>query len=528
MSTLTAYTGVLLLMNANAFLHYVSKIPGIGPALTRNYFKKQKTKTLVSFLGFLWGFIKAAIGTNVLLYIALYWVPEFLTRGDYTMEYIQGIAMVAFILLFNVNPLLEGTGLFAATREDNTFLNHFGLNPDQYYRYKSLKGILLEPVLRLPVLIYLFRAVHPVLFAFALSLLTPVIGEVLSLASYKRFGKILPRRLRSVVQILLIVVTYALIYLRRLPVWLPSPTVAYVTLALAVLGFVFYVTYLQNYSNFKAIAVNFARGDIANVTVTVSTSLTEGDTGLAAHTPEDNKAFYEANKDLNPIAYIETAFRARFAKILKRKTKDTALQQIFTGVIIGVLIVAGLLKPDGSDWIRYTPIGISFVLMMGYAMDYLVLCFRNVDRIFLAQHLYNKEDMQRNMKQRIKSILIASIPRLLIMAIFLVIIVLFWGIRPDTLTAAKVFLAYVLIYYIYELFSIITYYAVMPYSTELQIKSPAFMILQFLIGLFGIYFLFARANVILLLPGLAITLAVLIVVLVVVYLNIDKTFKLRY
>ena len=528
MSTLAAYTGVILLMNANAFLHYVSKIPGIGPVLTRNYFKKEKTKTLVSFLGFLWGFIKAAIGTNVLLFIALSWVPGFLTRGSVTTEYFQGIAMVAFILLFNINPLFEGTGLFAATKEDNTFLNHFGLNPDKYYRYKSLKEVSLTPVLRLPALIYLFRAPHPVLFAFALSLVTPVIGEMLSLESYKRFGKILPRRLRSVLQILLVVLTYALIYLGRLPARLPSPTVAYITLVLAVLIFAVYLGYLKNYSDFKAIAVNFARGDIAAVSVSMSTTLSEGDTGLAAHKPEDNKAFYEAHRDLNPIAYIETAFRQRFAKILKRKTRDMALQQIFTAVIIGVLITAGLLRPDGADWIRYTPVGISFVLMLGFAMDYLVLCFRNVDRVFLAQHLYDKADMQRNLKQRIASILKASVLRLLIMAIFLGIIVLFWGIRPDPLMAAKVFLAYVLIYYIYEFFSIITYYALVPFSAELQIRSPLYMVIQFLIGLFGIYFLFARANVIQLIPGLFITLAVLAVVLAILYVKIDKTFKLRY
>ena len=86
---------------------------------------------------------------------------------------------------------------------------------------------------------------------------------------------------------------------------------------------------------------------------------------------------------------------------------------------------------------------------------------------------------------------------------------------------------YLLVYLIYEIYNAIAYYLFQPYSTELTIKHPVYIVLSVAESLFSVLVLFSRSNVIELIKPLGVTLFVLIIGLILLSTKVDTTFKLR-
>ena len=86
---------------------------------------------------------------------------------------------------------------------------------------------------------------------------------------------------------------------------------------------------------------------------------------------------------------------------------------------------------------------------------------------------------------------------------------------------------YALVFLIYEIYNTITYYLFQPYSTELTIKHPVYLVLSIAETLFGVLVLFSRSNVIELIKPLGVTLLLLTIGLILLTMKVDTTFKLR-
>ena len=84
-----------------------------------------------------------------------------------------------------------------------------------------------------------------------------------------------------------------------------------------------------------------------------------------------------------------------------------------------------------------------------------------------------------------------------------------------------------LLFLIYEIYNTITYYLFQPYSTELTIKHPVYLVLSIAETLFGVLVLFSRSNVIELIKPLGVTLLLLTIGLILLTMKVDTTFKLR-
>lgn len=81
---------------------------------------------------------------------------------------------------------------------------------------------------------------------------------------------------------------------------------------------------------------------------------------------------------------------------------------------------------------------------------------------------------------------------------------------------------------IQELYQLLIYYWIQPYTVDLSVKSPVFKVLGWIEGLFDISVLFIRGNLALACLPLFGVFLIINVLLVVMQKNVHKTFRLRY
>ncbi|MDO5716660.1 MAG: hypothetical protein Q4Q17_02560 [Tissierellia bacterium] len=529
MKILKYYLQIILLMDANAMLHYISRIPFIGDALTRRSFDKRKTKTFFSFLGFLYGLLNEVLGKFIVYFVALDWLPRFVLRRS--MEGTEGtqIQVTLFLLLFCLLPFLGGSSIFSVTKEDRIFLHHFTLDPNIYYKAKVGIGTWTTFFMSLPGLYFVFRDVRWVVYLMVIKLCSAYLTHGIYLFQFQKNIPFVPKVARQILNFSLYIGVYVLLRKGLLPLFpMEGKTAMVVALVLGLLGIVS-MTYVFLYQGYKKIAVKYANMGVAQIKVTLASDafISEGDEGLKHCTEENNRRFYEKHGHLSPEGYVGKAFQHRFHSILRNTILQGILTTTFFSIIFGLCIRYDLFSLE-DDPINYTSKLIFLIFSLPMSMKYLSLYFRNVDRVFLSQRLYGKKDIQKTMIQRMLFLFQISIP--ILFGFWLNLLLLTWigNISLPWDAWPPIMVAFALIYYVYELFMILSYYGLQPYSTELVVKSPLFRLLQFLFGIFGIYFLFTESNVTRLIPGLWMSLGILSISTIILWCFVDRTFKLRY
>jgi hypothetical protein len=355
-----------------------------------------------------------------------------------------------------------------------------------------------------------------------------MVGNVLFLKQYKDRRKLTDVKIRMLVILFAAVLTYLGVYFDRIPGFSPS---RFMAISISLVSFVvvaFGWRYVLRYRNFKEVAVQFASKDVLALKVTVTTPLTEGDTGLEALDWTTNKQYWTENKTETPANYIEHALNIRFRKPIWRSVKQTIILNLILFSAVGLLIRSNVIKIDETNLLAYSPILISLVIGMTYGIYYLQLCFRNLDLPLLYHRLYSKQRIVQSMKRRATFLFGIGVLNLSSFAASLYLFLQIAGLRLSSSLFFSLLAVYSLIYLIYELFHFLTYYALQPYSTELTVKSPLFTALSIAEGLFSVYFLFARANVLSLTRPLLIIVVVLILCCVLLPNLVEKTFKLKY
>lgn len=526
MRMLSLYIRILNLTDVNAMLHYFSKIPFLGGLVGPRVFRSQRFKHLLSALGACYRFLRDAIGRTVGIYLFVVTAAGWLMRGR-SPEEMQALRMSVYLLVFCVLPVITGARLFSGTREDHMFLEHFMMPPNRYYRMKAMRILLKELVIPLPVLWWIFRTPQAVLLATGANILASALAECLYLGLYAKKGKLIARWKRMMVSGALKIAVLVFLYIGWLPRCRPTMASALAVCAGGAVAVLFEAATILRFRRFKEIAVRFANADATAAQVVFGTTISEEDRGICHDAPEEAKAYALAHAEDAPLAYLDGVFRHRFSKILR----NLVLKQLRQSAIL-MLAVAAAIRLDilvlHRPALSYTPFLLTFVYALPRAQSYLSILFRNIDRVFLANHLYRPEDVRRLMARRTMHLFGMSIPMLL--GFFAMLYLFNWvaalGLSAGTI--ARLMIPYALLYYFYDLLQVATYFGIQPYSTELTVKSPVFTVLGILLSALQASFLFIRANILENIPQIAAALGVMILLWGIVYCYSPRWFRLRF
>ena len=528
MRNLSVYLKVILTINANSFLYFLGKLPLINRLITPTLYKNTQLKQVFSLLGTLFDFLKAALGQSVLVLVLIRYLPLLLHGQNLSGSPALGLQVSLFIILLCVLPAFLQSSIFQAGKEDFIFLNHFSLNPDEYYRVKTGTGLVRQVVSLFPILLIIFHDFFIAFMLVSVKVAFVMVGNLFFLRQYKDKRKLIDVKVRLLVALFAGILTYVGVYFDRIPNLYPSrfwaSVISLVSLAVAAFAW----RYVASYRNFKEVAVQFASKDVLTLQVSVTTMLNEDETGLASFDWPENKQFWEKNKAEAPANYVEHALNARFSKPIWSFTKQTIIRNLLLFIVVGLLIRSDVIKLDESHLLDYSPILMSLVISMTYGLSYLQLCFRNLDLPLLYHHLYSRKRIIQSMKKRASFLLKNGVLLLASFAASLYLFLLIARLRVSPNVFLGLLAVYSLVFLIYELFHFLTYYALQPYSTELTVKNPLFTVLSIVETLFSVYFLFARANVLSLTNSLIVIAGGLMLCCVLLATVVEKTFKLRY
>lgn len=286
--------------------------------------------------------------------------------------------------------------------------------------------------------------------------------------------------------------------------------------------------YLAQFREFKAIAVQYANKDTLALQVRRVTPLDEDARGLEISSWVHNKEFFNANEGRDVWSFMDKALRTRYKKFIRTSYRDKMINNLLFGLLIGILIRFQIINIDSQNLLMYSPKVIPFAIGMTFGAWYLPMCFRHMDLPLIYHDLYQESAIRKSMVWRYLYLLQNGIALVASLVLGLLLVLWVGGLSIGASTFLKLALAYALIYLIYETYHVIVYYLLQPYTADLTVQNPIFSVLNWLTGILTVGVLFAKNNVILLLPTLTMALGIIWLLFLVTLKYAPKTFKLRF
>ncbi len=522
---LMVYAEIYLVIQINAFLYYLNRLPILGKIVHSSWYSRYGLKKIWSLLSLAFGFVKSALTNNIGTLILLYVVPHlFLPEERVT----AGVFLMLFILVKCVAAPIIECGLFKSNAEDYTFLTHFMVNPTSYYRYKAAKNAFFYCFMLFPALYFLFRDWGTVAVLVLLKLLCMLGGNVVYLSIYKRFGRLPGKRIRRLTAYVLILLAYAgacwgIYENMAIPqVWQPAAG------AVCALLSVVCWRYHMKYTDYKKMAVTFANQNIVSFRVAVQSSSTgEDENGLLESGWEENREFFRAHKDETPERYLEQAFIKRFGRAIRRERRDRILSMFFIGAVLGLGIRYGWLPVTSDTVLDYTPVLIAFAVSLTFANRLMQIYFRNIDLHMLHHHMASPAFIRRSMLQRYLYLLKGDLVSFAFIILHILFLLFLSGLQIPGSTVVKLAAVCILFLILWETYECIVYYAIQPYSADMTAKSPVFKILGYLEGIFQLLVLFVRRDLAAALPWMCVVCGCAVAAFFITRKFAPKTFKLR-
>ncbi len=511
-------------MQTNSLIRLLRKIPLLERLIPVSLYRKEGVKQVFALGGLVKGLLGSLIGESILCLLALSWIPSLLGSSPSPEE-----MLILYVLAECIAPAIRFCGMFRAREADYTFLNHFMMNPTEYYHYKIGKETLEDVIVVLPVLAYLLQDVRLVLMAAFANVCFSLAGCCLHLWLYDRMHNTVKRSVRNVAGYGIMLAAY-FAWWRD---WFAGVKISdrfwlLLCLAMAVVSVVCYLR-LLHYKDYKRIAVQFANKEAVTITVSVNTAAEEGRDTLKNFSWEKNKAFYEKNGKLDEGTYLNRAFFERFRELFSNQRKQIFLLGIPLGALLGYCIRTGIINITEDTILNYTPILIALVnSIMLFGQRFTALCFRFVDMPMMYHRVCNREYLKKSIRCRYLFLIKHSLVALAGLALFAGLILWISGIYISGGELIALFVSMELFMLIRELYQLLIYYWIQPYTTEVAVKSPMFKVLGWLEGLFDISVLFVRGNLAMACLPLFGLFVLVNVLLLVMQRNVHKTFRLRY
>lgn len=506
-------------MSTNAFINFLSKLPGLKNLSFKKLYKNTGLKKILAGFGFLFELIKETILPSI--FTALIFWRLFVRLGIDNIS----IKLLSYILIAVIASKISKPTFLIHNEDDYIFLNLFSINSRVYYLNKIFTNIVISILANFPATYYVFQDLGIALKLAVLNLASMLLVNMIYLNYIKKRETLPKSEIRALISALFVILGGLVIFL-RVDLNLNDKILNILAIASAVisiLGIAFILKY-KNYPALKRITAN-SSGQV--VKMSVSTAINEDSSKYLVSDAEEIQNFQNKYKDVDPTKYIDMAFFSRYRKVFIKNLRGNFSGSIAILIIYSIAIKIGIIKKPES-FSEISGLAIAFAVGTGYSAALLQMCFRNVDRILLKNKILTEKGLYESLKYRIRMLIKSSFFDLLSVGLGFLILIFLNGLKFEAAEFARIMAAYLAMMASMGLVEIMVYYILSPYSAELNVKSPAYKVVRFISGLVFALFILKNANILNIEKYIYIAFGVTVLIFLFAKKYFIRTFRLRY
>ncbi len=506
-------------MSTNAFINFLSKLPGLKNLSFKKLYKNTGLKKILAGFGFLFELIKETILPSI--FTALIFWRLFVRLGIDNIS----IKLLSYILIAVIASKISKPTFLIHNEDDYIFLNLFSINSRVYYLNKIFTNIVISILANFPATYYVFQDLGIALKLAVLNLASMLLVNMIYLNYIKKRETLPKSEIRALILALFVILGGLVIFL-RVDLNLNDKILNILAIASAVisiLGIAFILKY-KNYPALKRITAN-SSGQV--VKMSVSTAINEDSSKYLVSDAEEIQNFQNKYKDVDPAKYIDMAFFSRYRKVFIKNLRGNFSGSIAILIIYSIAIKIGIIKKPES-FSEISGLAIAFAVGTGYSAALLQMCFRNVDRILLKNKILTEKGLYESLKYRIRMLIKSSFFDLLSVGLGFLILIFLNGLKFEAAEFARIMAAYLAMMASMGLVEIMVYYILSPYSAELNVKSPAYKVVRFISGLVFALFILKNANILNIEKYIYIAFGVTVLIFLFAKKYFIRTFRLRY
>lgn len=506
-------------MSTNAFINFLSKLPGLKILSFKKLYKNTGLKKILSVFGFLFELIKETVIPSI--FTALIFWRLFVRLGIDNIS----IKLLSYILIAVIASKISKPTFLIHNEDDYIFLNLFSINSRVYYLNKIFSNIVISILANFPATYYVFQDLGIALKLAVLNLASMLLVNMIYLNYIKKRETLPKSEIRALISALFVILGGLVIFF-RIDLNLDDRILNILAIAsaiISILGIAFILKY-KNYPALKRITAN-SSGQV--VKMSVSTAINEDSSQYLVSDAEEIQNFQNKYKDVDPAKYIDMAFFSRYRKVFIKNLRGNFSGSIAILIIYSIAIKIGIIKKPES-FSEISGLAIAFAVGTGYSAALLQMCFRNVDRILLKNKILTEKGLYESLKYRIRMLIKSSFFDLLSVGLGFLILIFLNGLKFEAAEFARIMAAYLAMMASMGLVEIMVYYILSPYSAELNVKSPAYKVVRFISGLVFALFILKNANILNIEKYIYIAFGVIVLIFLFAKKYFIRTFRLRY
>ena len=506
-------------MSTNAFINFLSKLPGLKILSFKTLYKNTGLKKILSVFGFLFELIKETILPSI--FTALIFWRLFVRLGIDNIS----IKLLSYILIAVIASKISKPTFLIHNEDDYIFLNLFSINSRVYYLNKIFSNIVISILANFPATYYVFQDLGIALKLAVLNLASMLIVNMIYLTYIKKRETLPKSEIRALISALFVILGGLVIFL-RVDLNLDDKILNILAIVSAIIS-IFGIAFILRYKNYPALKRITANSSGQVVKMSVTTTINEDSSQYLVSDAEEIQNFQNKYKDVDPAKYIDMAFFSRYKKVFKKNLRSNFSGSIAILIIYSIAIKIGIIKKPQS-FSDISGLAIAFAVGTGYSAALLQMCFRNVDRILLKNKILTEQGLYESLKYRIRMLIKSSFFDLLSVGLGFLILIFLNGLKFEPIEFARIMAAYLAMMASMGLVEIMVYYIFSPYSAELNVKSPAYKVVRFISGLVFALFILKNANILNIEKYIYIAFGVTVLIFLFAKKYFIRTFRLRY
>lgn len=507
------------LMSTNAFINFLSKLPGLKILSFKKLYKNTGLKKILAVFGFLFELIKETVIPSI--FTALIFWRLFVRLGIDNIS----VKLLSYILIAVIASKISKPTFLIHNEDDYIFLNLFSINSRVYYLNKIFSNIVISILANFPATYYVFQDLGIALKLAVLNLASMLLVNMIYLTYIKKRETLPKSEIRALISALFVILGGLVIFL-RIDLNLDEKILNILAIAFAVIS-IFGIAFILKYKNYPTLKRITANSSGQVVKMSVSTTINEDSSKYLVSDAEKIQNFQNKYKDADPAKYIDMAFFTRYKKVFNKNLRSNFSGSIAILIIYSIAIKIGIIKKPES-FSDISGLAIAFAVGTGYSAALLQMCFRNVDRILLKNKILTEKGLYESLKYRIRMLIKSSFFDLLSVGLGFLILIFLNGLKFEPVEFARIMAAYLAMMASMGLVEIMVYYIFSPYSAELNVKSPAYKVVRFVSGLVFALFILKNANILNIEKYIYIAFGVIVLIFLFAKKYFIRTFRLRY
>lgn len=487
---------IYFIMQANLFIYGLRKIALFKDIIPEQLQHIQRTKILFGIGGILLAIVKKIITVSGSILILSYLLPIVIFEF-FGQIHTQTDLIIIFCATCCIVPAITQSTIFRLEKEDHMYLNYFKINPNIYYRYKITKMLFVNIIFTIPALYIIFEGNWVIIgILVVVKLATSTIGNLGFTLIYDK-NKSIPKVWRRIwIGNIIILVTYGLLIFINPSIEFINK---YIYSVISIGGMIITICsyrLLMKYSKYLGIARKYANKDVVALHVSVSTKPPEEMMALNVSDWKENLDYFNKNKAIKGIEYLNRAFIERHKKIINRFYRNRAILCLALGGLGGWIIQYKQIALDVNTILMYSSWMITFVLFFSFGRQFCQILFYHCDFYLLSHRMYKeKGEVYKGYLFRLKYLLKRTLITCLMIGIGLALMVVIGGVKIEINELIMLYIVGGSILMLYEGYHLLVYYIIQPYSSEATIENPLYKMLSWVELLIGVGFFIAKQNI---------------------------------